>query len=64
MLPIERQTVIISKLASAESVRTIELAADLAVTDETIRKDLEALEQRGELLRIHGAPPIPGLSSQ
>ncbi len=62
MLPIERQTVIISKLASAESVRTIELAADLAVTDETIRKDLEALEQRGELLRIHGGAVRPNQS--
>jgi len=62
MLPIERQTVIITKLASAESVRTIELAADLAVTDETIRKDLEALEQRGELLRIHGGAVRPNQS--
>ena len=62
MLPIVRQTVIISKLASAESVRTIELAADLAVTDETIRKDLEALEQRGELLRIHGGAVRPNQS--
>ena len=50
MLPVERQSIIISKLAESESVRTTELASTLAVTDETIRKDLEALEIRGELL--------------
>ncbi len=40
----------------------MDLAADLAVTDETIRKDLEALEQRGELLRIHGGAVRPNQS--
>jgi DeoR/GlpR family transcriptional regulator of sugar metabolism len=54
MLPPDRHAFILQKLTEAESVRTGELAAALEVTDETIRKDLEALEQRGELLRIHG----------
>lgn len=54
MLPPERHRIIVSRLADSESVRTTELAAALEVTDETIRKDLEALEKRGELLRVHG----------
>ncbi len=59
MLPPERQSLIVARLAAADSVRTIELAAELEVTDETIRKDLEALERRGELLRIHGGAVKP-----
>ena len=41
MLPIERQSVILSKLAESDSVRTAELATILSVTDETIRKRSE-----------------------
>ena len=37
MLPVERQSVILSKLAESDSVRTTELATALSVTDETIR---------------------------
>ena len=59
MLPLERQSLIVTRLTSAEAVRTTELAAELQVTDETIRKDLEALEKRGELLRIHGGAVKP-----
>ncbi|MEO1834273.1 MAG: DeoR/GlpR family DNA-binding transcription regulator [Akkermansiaceae bacterium] len=59
MLPVERQSVILSKLAESDSVRTTELATALSVTDETIRKDFESLEKRGELLRIHGGAVKP-----
>jgi len=59
MLPPDRQSVILSLLADSESVRTTELAAELKVTDETIRKDLEVLEKRGELLRVHGGAVKP-----
>ena len=62
MLPVERQSLILSHLANSESVRTIELATILEVTDETVRKDLENLEQRGELLRIHGGAVRPNQS--
>ena len=48
-----------TRLAELGSVRTIELAAALDVTDETIRRDLEVLEQRGELVRIHGGAVRP-----
>ncbi|MAT46202.1 MAG: DeoR family transcriptional regulator [Verrucomicrobiaceae bacterium] len=62
MLPVERQNIIRSHLAKSESVRTMELAALLEVTDETVRKDLETLEKQGELLRIHGGAVRPNQS--
>ncbi|MFC7335648.1 DeoR/GlpR family DNA-binding transcription regulator [Haloferula chungangensis] len=59
MLPPERQSIILEHLAAQGSVRTIELASALEVTDETIRKDFEALEIRGKLQRIHGGAIKP-----
>jgi DeoR/GlpR family transcriptional regulator of sugar metabolism len=41
-------------LAEHNSVRTAEVAAALGVTDETIRKDFEVLEDHGDLTRVHG----------
>lgn len=54
MLAIERQRRILGQLKEAGSLRTTEIALNLGVTDETIRKDFEVLEKRGELIRIHG----------
>ncbi|BCU79135.1 DeoR family transcriptional regulator [Luteolibacter sp. LG18] len=41
------------------SVRTVEIASGFGVTDETIRKDFEFLEHRGDLIRIHGGATRP-----
>ena len=54
MLAIERQRRILDLLNETGSLRTIEVSEALGVTDETVRKDFEMLEKRGELLRIHG----------
>ena len=54
MLPAERRQTILNLLAEHGSVRTIEVAAALSVTDETVRKDFETLEDSGELTRVHG----------
>jgi len=59
MLPTDRQQRILDRLQAEGSVRTVGLAADLGVTDETIRKDLETLERRGELVRVHGGATRP-----
>lgn len=59
MLPPERQSLILERLTEQGSVRTVEIAAALEVTDETVRKDFEALELRGELQRIHGGAMKP-----
>lgn len=54
MLAPERHHFILSRLAKLGSIRTIELAKSLRVTDETVRRDLELLENRGDLARVHG----------
>ena len=54
MLAIDRQRRILELLHGAGSLRTIETAVELGVTDETVRKDFELLEKRGELIRTHG----------
>lgn len=54
MLSIERHRRILKILQETGSLRTIETAELLGVTHETVRKDLELLERRGELVRIHG----------
>lgn len=59
MLPPERQDLILERLAEQGTVRTVALAGELGVTDETIRKDLEAMEKRGQVARIHGGAVKP-----
>ena len=59
MLAIDRQRQILRLLHGNGSLRTAETAADLGVTDETIRKDFEILEKRGELIRTHGGASRP-----
>jgi DeoR family L-fucose operon activator len=54
MLPPDRQQIILTMLAEHGSVRTVEVAQALGVTDETVRKDFEALENTGDLTRVHG----------
>ncbi len=59
MLAIDRQRRILDLLNHSGSLRTNDTAAELGVTDETVRKDFEMLEKRGELLRIHGGASRP-----
>jgi len=59
MLAIDRQRRILELLHHGGSLRTTDTAAELGVTDETIRKDFEILEKRGELIRTHGGVSRP-----
>lgn len=54
MLAIERHRRILELLQVTESLRTSEVSAALGVSDETVRKDFEVLEHRGDLVRMHG----------
>jgi DeoR/GlpR family transcriptional regulator of sugar metabolism len=54
MLAIERQQQILSLLDAQGTLRTIDLAERFAVTDETIRRDLQQLASNRLLTRIHG----------
>lgn len=54
MLAPQRQQVILSLLETRGTVRTVDLAEEFGVTDETIRRDLQALAAEHEFKRIHG----------
>lgn len=58
MLAAERHQGIMKSLSSKGAVRTVELAAEMGVTDETIRKDFEFLEGQGSLMRTHGGATL------
>jgi DeoR/GlpR family transcriptional regulator of sugar metabolism len=55
MLAAERHHQILEALKERGSLRTKEVASDLDVTDETIRKDFELLEHQGLLVRAKSA---------
>lgn len=59
MLAIDRQRRILDLLKATGSLRTMETATELGVTDETVRKDFEILEKRGDLVRTHGGASQP-----
>ncbi|WPJ95890.1 DeoR/GlpR family DNA-binding transcription regulator [Coraliomargarita algicola] len=54
MLAPERQQQILTLLEERGTVRTIDLAEEFQVTDETIRRDLQTLAENQQLSRIHG----------
>ncbi len=59
MFALERQKIILEKLNLDGAVWVSKLSAELGVTEETIRRDLEKLENQEVLVRTHGgAVPI------
>jgi len=54
----QRQREIISRLRSGRTLSVTALAMDLAVSDETIRRELRALEDQGVIIREHGGARI------
>jgi DeoR family transcriptional regulator, fructose operon transcriptional repressor len=54
MYATERHDAIAAALQSAGRVSVADLAAELDVTTETVRRDLDALEAAGVLRRVHG----------
>ena len=67
----ERQTAILERARTRGRVDVGELASEFAVTAETVRRDLTALERHGLLRRVHGgAIPVerlgfePGLQTR
>jgi DeoR family transcriptional regulator, fructose operon transcriptional repressor len=59
----QRRQAIVRVLRASGRVDVAEIAADLGVTGETVRKDLIGLERQGLLRRVHGgAVPIEHLS--
>lgn len=54
MIKTARQQAIVQLLKSQQSITTAALAAELAVSVETIRRDLNALQMQGKIIRRHG----------
>lgn len=58
-----RHTAILGALRARGQLKAVQMADELGVTHETVRKDLVALEARGLLRRVHGgALPVESLS--
>lgn len=59
MLKAERQKFIITKIASEHKVSTIELALEMNISEDTVRRDLNELNKKGFLEKVYGgAIPI------
>ncbi|MEU4558979.1 DeoR/GlpR family DNA-binding transcription regulator [Actinoplanes sp. NPDC023936] len=54
MLAQQRQSAILDRVRATGGVRVSELATEYGVSDMTIRRDLEALADRGLLAKVHG----------
>lgn len=54
MLAGQRQAIILDRVREAGAVRVAELVRELGVSDMTIRRDLEILDDRGLLQKVHG----------
>ena len=64
MLARQRQAVILQRVREVGAVRVVDLARELAVSDMTVRRDLEVLHDQGLLEKVHGgATAISGLAS-
>ncbi|MFA9557829.1 DeoR/GlpR family DNA-binding transcription regulator [Evansella sp. AB-rgal1] len=59
MLSVERYENILEQLDKNKIIKVSELSQLLGVTEKTIRVDLESLEQKGLLKRIHGGAVLP-----
>jgi DeoR/GlpR family transcriptional regulator of sugar metabolism len=64
MLPVLRRRHILGELASTGVVEARDLSVRLGVSAITIRRDLEIMDQQGQLTRVRGgAVAVPGTSS-
>lgn len=54
MLAAQRQELILEQVREAGGVRVTDLVESFAVSDMTIRRDLDALETRGAVRKVHG----------
>ena len=63
MLAAERQAAILDRLTREPAVRISGLALDLGVSEMTVRRDIDVLEARGSVVRVHGGAVRPGAMS-
>lgn len=63
MLAQQRQQAILERVRRTGGVRVADLVRDLGVSDMTIRRDLEALADRGLIEKVHGGATVAGPGS-
>ncbi|MHA7239401.1 DeoR/GlpR family DNA-binding transcription regulator [Arthrobacter sp. TMS1-12-1] len=63
MLAAERHAAILERLSGQQAVRVSGLAVALGVSEMTVRRDIDTLEARGALIRVHGGAVRPGSPS-
>ena len=54
MLKVERQNVILDEIRTHNRVKSSKLCEVLQVSEDTIRRDLNDLEEKGQLKKVHG----------
>ena len=54
MLKEERQNYILEKIRELNTVKSNELAIELNVSEDTIRRDLNHMAHNGKILKVHG----------
>src|SRR5215210_3774483 len=64
MLARQRHARILERVRDAGAVRVAELVRELGVSDMTIRRDLEQLQERGLLEKVHGGATVTAESAQ
>ena len=60
----QRQSALLARLQHLGTASIMELANLLGVSDETIRRDALLLQQKGEVLKLHGALTLPHLAGE
>jgi len=63
MLARQRQNVILDRVREEGAVRVADLVRDLGVSDMTVRRDLEVLEERGLLEKVYGGATTPAATA-
>ncbi|GAA3085290.1 DeoR/GlpR family DNA-binding transcription regulator [Streptosporangium carneum] len=63
MLAQQRQQAILERVRGSGGVRVADLVRELGVSDMTIRRDLEALAERGLVEKVHGGATVAGPGS-
>ena len=62
----QRQAAIVARVRTDGGVRVADLVTDFGVSDMTIRRDLEALSERGLVAKVHGGATVvsPGSTDE
>ena len=60
MLAQQRYDYVLEQLRARGAIRVTDVVAGLGVSDGTVRRDLELLEEQGRLVRVRGGAVLPG----